>query len=593
MGLSVPRLSFLGGHGSRPGRIALCAIIAALLYLPGLGTPALLEPDEGRYAEIAREMVVSGDYLTPRDDWVRYFEKPPLVYWANAASIRIFGPNEFAVRLPTALCSVGEVAVTEVIGETMFGAAAGMLGAMALALSPLFFGFARFATLDPALAFFFTAALGAFYLAIETPDLRARRSRTLLILASIMLALGTLTKGPVAIVLGGAIGLAFMLIQRRTREILRMPWLAMIAVYGAIVVPWFAIVAARNPGFLSFFLLHEHVARYLESSEHGWGPYLLVVVAAAGTWPWLYFACSGAAELWRERATNPARNRDPLAFLILWFGIVLIFFSIPRSKLGSYILPGLPPIAILAGFGLARFVKRGAGPAFLGWFAAINLAIGCAIGAALGVFANRLGRGLIIDGAMIAVAFIVIALAAIVPARRGRPAIALAIIAIAVLFASGAGLKLRRDAAAFYSYRRLARVVAPQLGPGCVLASYRHFVQSLPFYTGHREAIVGYRGELAPFSDDRDAQASFIPDLAGLARLWKSPACVVAIVNFHDLPRVTPALGSISVLGCEGKKVALSNRAAPQRPLQFDCRGTLPASGSVASGALGLRPGGD
>jgi 4-amino-4-deoxy-L-arabinose transferase-like glycosyltransferase len=564
-------------------------MIAALLYLSALGGPALLEPDEGRYAEIAREMVVSADYVTPRNDWVRYFEKPPLVYWASAASIRIFGPNEFAVRLPAATFSVGQVAVTEIIGEAMFGATVGMLGAMALALSPLFFGFARFATLDPALAFFLTAALGAFYLAVETPDPRPRRRRNLLILAVIMLALGTLAKGPVAVVLAGAIGLAFLLTRRRAREILRMPWLTAIVLYGAIVVPWFAIASARNPGFLKFFFLHEHVARYLASSEHEWGPYFLLVVAAAGTWPWLAFAWSGAARLWRERAANRAGDRDPLVFLVLWFAVVLIFFSIPRSKLGSYILPGLPPIAILAGFGMTRFVKDGAQRSFWRWFAGINLAIGCALAAALAIFADRLGRVPAIDGVMIAAAFVIIALAPLVPARRGHRALALATITIGVLFACGAGLKLRRDAAAFYSYRRLARVITPYLDSGCRLASYRHFVQALPFYTGHREAIVGYRGELAPFSNDRDAQASFIPDLAALERLWKSPECVVAIVNFHDLPTVRTALGPVSFLGCEGKKVALSNRAAAQRPSSFDCRGNLPSSDGDATGGLGLR----
>src|SRR5215470_9732742 len=101
---------------SRSSRVALAALIAALLYLPGLGAPALWEPDEGRYAEIAREMVASGDYITPRDDLVRYFEKPPLVYWAQAFAIRLFGANEFAVRLPAALFTIGQVAATCLIG---------------------------------------------------------------------------------------------------------------------------------------------------------------------------------------------------------------------------------------------------------------------------------------------------------------------------------------------------------------------------------------------------------------------------------------------------------------------------------------------
>src|SRR6204780_2113549 len=126
---------------SRPIRLAIYGLLAAILYLPSLGRPALWEPDEGRYAEIAREMVVSGDYVTPRDDFELYFEKPPLVYWANAASIGVFGANEFAVRLPAALFSLGQVVVTAALAEMMLGAATGLFAALALALSPLFFGF--------------------------------------------------------------------------------------------------------------------------------------------------------------------------------------------------------------------------------------------------------------------------------------------------------------------------------------------------------------------------------------------------------------------------------------------------------------------
>src|SRR5271157_1657051 len=131
-------------------RLALCAVVAGMLYIPRLGAPALWEPDEGRYAEIAREMVQSGDYVTPRNDWVRYFEKPPLMYWATAATIRILGPSEFAVRIPAALFSIAEVAATCALAETMFGVSTGLFAAVALALSPLVWGFARFLTLDPA-----------------------------------------------------------------------------------------------------------------------------------------------------------------------------------------------------------------------------------------------------------------------------------------------------------------------------------------------------------------------------------------------------------------------------------------------------------
>ncbi len=213
----------------RPLRLLVCATLAAILYLPALGRPALWEPDEGRYAEIAREMVLAHDYVTPHDNWVRYFEKPPLVYWAEALSIKLLGPNELAVRLPAALSSVAEVAVTAALGEAMFGAAVGLAAAMVLALSPLVFGFARFATLDPALALFVTAALGAFWAAARAPGFDSAAGRRWFLLSAALAAAGTLTKGPVALVLTGAVGLAWLLAERRAREILRMPWLGAIS----------------------------------------------------------------------------------------------------------------------------------------------------------------------------------------------------------------------------------------------------------------------------------------------------------------------------------------------------------------------------
>src|SRR5271167_1122165 len=278
---------------NRSLRLASYALLAAILYLPGLGHPALWEPDEGRYAEIAREMVVSGDYVTPRDDFELYFEKPPLVYWADAASIGVFGTNEFAVRLPAALFSVGQVVVTAALAEVMLGATAGFFAALALALSPLFFGFARFATLDPALAFFLTAALGAFYFAARDDSFSQPPARRWMLICAAMLALGTLAKGPVALFLCGAIALTWLALERRLREIALMPlaWCALI--YTAIVVPWFVLMEARTPGFLNFFFIHEHLQRYTTSNEHGWGPWFFIPIVVGGMWPWIFFVPPG------------------------------------------------------------------------------------------------------------------------------------------------------------------------------------------------------------------------------------------------------------------------------------------------------------
>lgn len=557
-------------------RLLVCALLAAILYLPALGRPALWEPDEGRYAEIAREMVLAHDYVTPRDNWVRYFEKPPLLYWAEALSIKLLGPNELAVRLPAALASVAEVALTAALGEAMFGAAVGLAAAMVLALSPLVFGFARFATLDPALALFVTATLGAFWAAARAPGFDGAAGRRWFLLAAAMAAGGTLAKGPVALVLTGAVGLAWLLAERRAREILRMPWLGAIAIYAAIAAPWFVLAARRNPEFPRFFFIHEHVQRYLENAEHGWGPYFFVVVVIAGMWPWICFVPMGVRELMRARnggdeAEPPTRRpaaRGSLAFMLWWFGIILVFFSIPRAKLGSYILPALAPLAIVAGYALCR-LPRLAAPSLrrlLGTLALLNLTATAAVAIAHLYFTSNAASTLLADAFAAMAALTVASLVCLAIAWRGRHAPAAAgALALGVAMALGMMVKARLDAQPLGSYRELARAIIPYLGPECRLASYRHFVQSLPFYTGHREALVDYRGELAPFGLGPDARESFIATDADLARLWQGPGCAVLVVNRGDLPHVRALLGSqTTVVGCEGKKLALYNRAIPE-----------------------------
>src|SRR6516165_4666874 len=196
-------------------RMLICGAVAAALYLPAMGRPALWEPDEGRYAEIAREMLVSGDWITPRDNFVRYFEKPPLVYWLTALSFRILGKSEFAARLPAAAFSVGQVALIEGLGEALFGAGTGLAAALCLGLSPAFFGFARFITLDPALAFLITAALTLFHRAAAIEGFRSRAAQAEMMGAAALTALGTLTKGPVAIVMVTIVGLFYLIAERR------------------------------------------------------------------------------------------------------------------------------------------------------------------------------------------------------------------------------------------------------------------------------------------------------------------------------------------------------------------------------------------
>ena len=548
-------------------RLLLIAIAALILYLPGLGRPALWEPDEGRYAEIAREMYLTGDFVTPRDDFVRYFEKPPLVYWAESASIALFGIDEFAIRLPAALFSVGQVVVTAAIAAAMFGDAVAILAAIALALSPLFFGFARFATLDPALAFFMTAGLGAFLMASRAEDFGVGVGRRWFLGCAAMLAFGTLAKGPVAPVLCGAVALIWMIMERRTREIVHIPWIPAIAVYLVIAVPWFAIAAYRNPDFLGFFFIHEHVHRFLEDTEHGWGLWFFIPIVIGGAWPWIYFVPMGV----RVSSADESR-RSAMRFLIIWFLVIFVFFSIPRAKLGSYILPAMPALAILAALGIYRLwdIEARAASRIISGFALLTLLGAFAAAVAAVMVRNKMPPALSRDAFLIAAILAALGIAAFMVDRKGdRPGALVMTLALGVLVLMGVASRARNDAADLTSYRKLAKEAADHLHPGCVLGSYRHIVQSLPFYTGFREALVSYRGELAPFSDDPDAAESFIHNDDELRRRWSSNRCFMLIANRKDLPALATLTPAPVIVGCEGKKLALLND--PNAPRDASC----------------------
>jgi 4-amino-4-deoxy-L-arabinose transferase-like glycosyltransferase len=562
---------------NRPLRLTLYALLGAILYLPGLGRPALWEPDEGRYAEIAREMVVSGDYVTPHDDFELYFEKPPLVYWANAASIRIFGGNEFAVRLPAALFSVGQIVVTAALADAMFGATVGFFAALVLALSPLFFGFARFATLDPALAFFLTVALAAFYVSARDDSFSQPSARRWMLTSAAMLAMGTLAKGPIALLLGGAIAVTWLAVEHRLRQVAQMPLVWCGAIYAAIVLPWFILMEARNPGFTRFFFIHEHLERYVSSSEHEWAPWFFIPIVIGGAWPWILFLPVGWSEIRTDSSFAdgfpvPSSQRSAARFLAIWFIVVFVFFSIPRSKLGSYILPALPPLSIVAGYGIARLraIETASRRRLLAIVAIPNLALVAAILIFFAVAPVRI----VFDGLLIGV---VVAAGAIAMYALGRSAsrvpYAIGAVALAMIASVPLAARLREDASSISTYRNLANAVRPYLAGDCSLASYRHYIQSLPFYTHNRETRVEYWGELSEVSPPVTGKSPYlIGSEARLRQVWSSGACMVLIANDRDLKGLDDSLKPTPVVvGCEGKKFALYNGALAPPPSAATC----------------------
>ncbi|HET7583468.1 MAG TPA: phospholipid carrier-dependent glycosyltransferase [Gemmatimonadaceae bacterium] len=336
--------------------VVLTVVLALLLFLDVRGA-VLVSPDEPRYAEIPREMLATGDYITPHLNGAPYFEKPPLLYWANALSMRVFGHNAFAARLVTRLAAVG-TAVLLIIAlggrrDDAWRWEWGWWSAVVFLSAPLDFALGRVTLTDGLLSFTIAVTMFAVRAFVHARE-DGRSGTGALVLVGVGAALATLTKGLVGIVFPGLVFLIWVGIMgrwRRIRELLLSP--API-VFLALALPWFILVEQRNPGFTRFFFVHEHFARFATGEASRPGPiYYFVAVVAAGFLPWTFLVPRAFAPLRAWRRERFAAHAD-LLYFALWFLVILVFFTLSRSKLVPYILPAMPAAAALVGAVLAR-----------------------------------------------------------------------------------------------------------------------------------------------------------------------------------------------------------------------------------------------
>src|SRR5580700_12036430 len=342
--LSPPR------PGAQRGR-SLCAfwLILGLLWFLPLNSPHLFDPDEGRYGEIPREMVASGDWVTPRLDAIKYFEKPALQYWTTAVAYELFGEHAWTVRLWPALTGFLGLLLTWSLARRIYDERAALLAVMVQAGALLYIAMSRIATLDMSLGFTLQLAMTALALLVR---LSTAPSWKLPALLGAGVTLAVLTKGLVGILIPGATAVLFMLIHRDWYLPLRArPWwtLGILLVFG---VPWFVLASQRNPEFAYFFFVVQHFQRYL--SQQGFDRYqpwwFFLAVLAGGFLPWTTFLPGALVT-----AVRSARAGDRASsFLLIWALFVLVFFSISQSKLMPYIVPMLPALSLLTGRELTR-----------------------------------------------------------------------------------------------------------------------------------------------------------------------------------------------------------------------------------------------
>ncbi|MDR2674660.1 MAG: glycosyltransferase family 39 protein [Opitutaceae bacterium] len=338
--------------------LTLLAALGAVWFFAVLGFRPLNNPDEGRYAEIPREMAASGDFVTPRLNGVKYFEKPPLLYWLSAATFRVAGVNEFTARFWNALFALGGVLATYAAARVLYGRRAGWWAAVVLATSLLYFGLSQMVLLDMALAAAMAGALFAFLLAVRRRRGGARAGLFMVFYAC--MALAVLTKGLVGLVLPCAVAFAWVAVCGQWRELWPAHVLGGAAVFLAIAAPWHALAALENCSpekerdFAWFYFVHEHFLRYT-TRVHGrvqpW--WFFAPVLIGGFLPWAAF---GAQALRRSLAGGWRARRENREgwFFVLWVVVVAVFFSMSQSKLIPYILPVFPALAVPAGRWLAE-----------------------------------------------------------------------------------------------------------------------------------------------------------------------------------------------------------------------------------------------
>lgn len=555
----------------------LMLLLAALLWVAPLASIPLIDPDEGRYGEIPREMLATGDLLTPRLNGTLYFEKPPLHYWLTAGALRLLGETELAVRLWTSLFGLGTAAVLLALGGLLAGARTARLAAALLLASPFFFSLAHLATLDMTLTFFVTVALAGFWKAQGAADAVGRGLGWGALFGGA--ALAVMSKGLVGLVLPGGVIFCYLLLSGRWRLLREVPWLSGTALFLVLAAPWHVLVARENPSFVHFYFVREHFLRYATPvAERGEPFWFLFAVLAVGLLPWIGLLAlaprlrggSGAGfDVWR-------RERPELLFLLCWIGFPLLFFSLSQSKLAPYVLPVAPPLALLVAMALHSREREGGE-----WRARerLGLAVGAAGSLAVGLAATALASGLLPSAvpplgdahtfrplpfaAGLAAAGVGVAL--LVRASRRHPGALGGAVLSATALLTAALWALAAVEAPARSGRAIAEVLAPRLEPGDRVVCVAGFRQSLAFYLGR---LIG---SAAPHQDlafgvsqlPEEARRERFPAGDELKAWWDSERRLYVVVDHkHDRLRAKGLTGGTVLFSNKRLQLVVNHRPA-------------------------------
>jgi hypothetical protein len=559
--------------------VYLLVALALLLFLPKLDMP-LLDPDEGLYAAIAREMQTRGDWVVPHVNGLPYLEKPPLYFWLTALTFQLFGPSEWATRLWSAVSALGTVLLTWRIGRRLYGPPAGLIAGIVMATLVGNALYVRRASTDQLFIFCLTLAMYGFLRDAERPD----RGRARFLLFYVGAALAVLAKGFIGVVFPVLIvGLGLAVVRRLSWRELNWGWGA--AVFAALAMPWHALVAWRSPGLFNFYVIDNHLLRFLDARryvEDDVPSSTLAFLVASFLWafPWSVFLLAR-----REPDGSPQARWRPI--IIIWLIAIVGLFALSRFKHEYYALPAFPALAVLVGaaWTSGRDIGR--------W-----LVVGLVGSAAVGLWATWVGKGLTPARALSGLAElnayyrILRDQGAPFPFASARPFgelmqwLGLVLIlgwSLATLcwwlvrrrsaFVALVGVAVATTLLIFrlldlvepvHSVKDIARAITERAGPADVLVveGTLEYSPALPFYTGRQFVMVN--GALNYFSiavSFPEARGLFL-GTADLVRVWDGPQRVFLVVRRPRAESVVAVLPAERVheIGRYGSRWLYSNR---------------------------------
>lgn len=540
------------------GKILLVLLLCIpATYLLTLGWYGLMDPDEGRYAEVAREMITTGDFVTPHLNFVKFFDKPPFLYWLTSASFFLFGQNEFAARLAPAICGILSVGIVFLFSSNLYGKRAGGISSLVLGTSLLYFALAHVAITDMPLTFCITLSLAGFYL--------GQRGKSAWMAGFYGgMGLGLLAKGLIGVILPLGTVLIWIFLTRDRQALRSLFSLKGVAFAAAISLPWFLLVCSRNPDFFEYFFVRQHFIRYLTTVDNRYEPFwFFLPVILFGFLPWTGFLLKSLLSFFAPRR-GMLKTRPDQLFLFVWAIFVILFFSFSKSKLIPYVLPAFPPLAMLVGIEIETQIRTENRWETL--FSVILtflplLFCGAAM-VALPFFYESYPFGDVARWSIPA-AFILCSGGVVMlffSKRPGGMKKVVVSLSITGLLYGTCCVGLAGVYASDHSSKAVANCIAHYKVPRDLVIQYGGFDQGLPFYLRERVILLSHSNDM-DFGDSHEKDRFWFTDKAGLKNLWNEDQRVFLVARPEDAKKLEALLGPpAATLRVSKKRMIFSNR---------------------------------